>query len=101
MFWDEHEECKQVVSTSWDTNDDSEPWHQWEQKVAVCKRSLQKWHGKTLKNAAKEITFLKQNLASALNSPNNLIDWGEVSSMRKNIDKLWKQEEQYWGQRDL
>lgn len=53
----------------------------------------------TFKNAEKEIRRCKENLSALISNSHRNINWGEVKSIHKQIDELWKQEEIYWGQR--
>lgn len=60
---------------------------------------MSSWHVKIFKNAAKEINKKKANLQELLNHLHDQVDWNEVNTLEHDIDKLWRQEEKYWGQR--
>lgn len=68
-------------------------------KLRKCRRSLINWSKATFKNAAREIPVLQNKLQQALNLPNHLINWDDITKLKASIDRLWKQEESYWNQR--
>lgn len=99
-FWEEHEECNQVIANGWQFNgEENSPWNKLMEKSKSCKKSLQQWHHSTFKRADKEILSLKGRLKYLLNLSNEDTDWAEINQIKQQIDCLWKQEEAYWGQR--
>lgn len=100
VFWNEHTECKNVVSKGWhEPQIQNDQWKNTLQRMKTCKRSLSNWHKATFKAADKEITSLKQQLNDIQCSNDGHERWAEVADLKKQISELWKQEEAYWGQR--
>lgn len=95
---EDNENCKNVIAEGWNGKD-SEPWDQWNNRVNSCKTHLIRWHMATFKNDATQIGKYKVRLQELLNRYHSQVVWAIVTELRKKIDTLWKQEEQYWGQR--
>lgn len=86
-YWEEHEECREVVAEGWSTNlVNVDAWKSLNSKIKNCKRSLGSWNQKTFKNVVIEITKLKGKLETLLNSRNNPVDGEEVKRIRQEID---------------
>ncbi|XP_057418021.1 uncharacterized protein LOC130712200 [Lotus japonicus] len=100
VFWEEHEQCQEMVNQGWSnpmTNDNC--WQDLSNRIRNSKRTLWTWQKKVFKVADKEIIRLKQHLQQVQEKPHHLVDWSEVSNLKVEIDRLWRQEELFWGQR--
>lgn len=98
IFWEEHVECRNVVTVGWNSSSVIEvKWKVYASKASNCKRSLGVGKKKTFKNVAVEISKLKGKLQILLNGGDTLSKWEEVKRIKKEIDGLWKQEVMYWG----
>lgn len=97
-FWGNHVDCRGVVSNNWACKSTICNWSRFQDKAKNCKRALLAWHNGTFKNTAVEISKLKLKLQNLLNNGNSS-DNESISTIRKEVDALWKQAEMYWGQR--
>lgn len=99
-FWEENVQCREVVAEGWNSSIGGQNhWENVKSKLTHCQQKFQRWSHNTFKNAAREISKLKGTLQTLLNRPSNEVDWNEVKGIRANIDRMWRQEETYWGQR--
>lgn len=99
-FWEEHEDCKDVVKQGWvEGEGSSDTWKSLLNKTNSCRAHLQRWHRSTFKNAQEEISKLKKVIAAKLEYSCSNTDWAEIKEIQRQIEKLWKQEEVLWGQR--
>lgn len=57
------------------------------------------WDKEKFKNVAIEILKLKTNLQILVNDKKVSNNKEEVRWIRKEIDRLWRREEMFWGQR--
>lgn len=97
--WEEHDDCRRVVAEGWSNPvDNNSRWDNFNAKARNSKKALMSWDKNTFKNAANEILKLKAKIQRLTN--NGLVSGNseEVNGMRKEIDRLWKQEEMFWGQ---
>ncbi|KAJ1380434.1 Endonuclease/exonuclease/phosphatase superfamily [Sesbania bispinosa] len=70
-FWEEHEECKEIVQQAWDqVSIDSQERDIFLKKAEHCKSSLQKWHQRTFRRPDKQISQLSQELQLKDNAGN-------------------------------
>lgn len=84
-FWEDHVDCRQIVSTSWaGTNDENVGWASLNSKLKKCKHHLSQWHKQTFKNAAKEIKN-KKSRQYLLNLSHDQVDWNEVKMLRREV----------------
>lgn len=99
-FWEEEEECGQIIQASWAPAQGGEdPWTKLAQNFKSCSKNLQKWHKEKFKRADTEIFALKKRLNQIQLVDHSQIDWDEIKGIKARIAALWKQEEIFWGQR--
>lgn len=99
-YWEEHDDCNRIIEEGWNGDNIADPpWQKLLIKSKTCTKSLQRWHKNTFKRADREITQLKGRLKFLLNQGSAHSDMEEISRVKGQIDRLWKQEEAYWGQR--
>ncbi|KAJ1387656.1 Ribonuclease H superfamily [Sesbania bispinosa] len=102
IMWNEHQECKSFVSQGWQiNNEETSKWKALTKKTANCRRAILRWHNTTFTNASKEIPKLKARLSQLQNERLSGDDWKEVREIRSKLTELWKQEEFYWGLRNV
>ncbi|KAJ1426349.1 Endonuclease/exonuclease/phosphatase superfamily [Sesbania bispinosa] len=99
FIWDEHLECKEVVRRGWsDRTGEQEAWDNMFKKTRNCRQAITHWHRTKFCNAAKELPKLKTRLQTLQSLQDGVDHLAEISSLKKQIELLWKQEEAYWGQ---
>lgn len=97
-MWQDHPEFGAFLADSWTTGlQGNTGWHGLSDCVQKSSRDMVVWHKQTFKNAKKEIERLSVKLQSLLNTDQYQVLWDNVNVLRKQIDDLWKQEEQFWG----
>ncbi|XP_057432608.1 uncharacterized protein LOC130725388 [Lotus japonicus] len=100
VFWDEHEQCGEIVAQGWSKPTGyADPWQDLSKRINNSKNSIWQWQKKTFKVADKEIERLQQDLLKVQGMPHHLVDWNRVKDTKEEIDRLWRQEELFWGQR--
>lgn len=98
--WEDHQDCKEVVNQGWlGDMHGQEEWSSLLNRTKNCKKHLLLWHKRTFKKAADEIERLKRIIAVQMEKHQSEIDWEEIKLLQNMIDKLWQQEETFWGQR--
>lgn len=100
-FWDDHDECKEVVQQSRNQGEEPENnmWETLIDNTKRCQKNLQTWHKKTFKRADEELLRLKRKLNELSAKKSSDIDWDEIRRTQMEIDEIWKREEKFWGQR--
>lgn len=98
-FWDEHPECAKTVENEWMSSNSPPQNGNIEGKLEKVKKGLISWSRKTFKRADKQINYIKNEINKLQNrrwDPSTLL---RMSSLKKNLDDLWKQEEMFWKAR--
>lgn len=97
-IWEEHNDCDNVIRQGWNSNKENiSNYEGLIDRTKTCKRTLQNWHQKNFKRADVEIAKHKVRLTELQNG--GRADWREIKRVQDQIEKLWKQEQIFWGQR--
>lgn len=76
-----------MVNNGWvDSGSPDGNWNVFSRKAKNCKCALSSWHSKTFKNAAVEISKLKNKLQIVLNDAYSSSHLDEVKRIRSEID---------------
>ncbi|KAJ1397797.1 hypothetical protein SESBI_31589 [Sesbania bispinosa] len=104
LMWDEHPDCKNVIARGW--QEPAKEDFAWGRVLSGVlsgarsyKRAILNWHKQTFLNATKEIPKLKAKLLQLQNAANKDDNLEEIKNNKKQLQALWQQEENYWGQR--
>ncbi|KAJ1405016.1 Zinc knuckle CX2CX4HX4C [Sesbania bispinosa] len=90
QFWDDHPDCKFVVSQGWSgEGGDEEGWDKLLKRTTGCRRAILRWHHVTFRNAVKEIPKLKLRLSVLQNSTDISQHWDEILQIRKQLAQFW------------
>ncbi|KAJ1392784.1 Ribonuclease H-like superfamily [Sesbania bispinosa] len=102
-YWQDHDQCQNIIQESWKPNAQEEShWDQLLSRVKNCSKGLSKWSKSTFKQANREIFKLKKKLMELSNDPPSDSKKSLMEDIRREIDKLWKQEEKFWeGTRNI
>ncbi|RYR54293.1 hypothetical protein Ahy_A06g029550 [Arachis hypogaea] len=61
-YWDDKEECKEVIRKGWTSKAQGGDWNNFMEKTSNCIKNLQEWNRKSFKRADEEITRLQRSL---------------------------------------
>ncbi|KAJ1417306.1 Zinc finger, CCHC-type [Sesbania bispinosa] len=101
-MWEENVECKGVIRNGWtEIEATSTPAEKFLNKAKNCKTALSHWHQRTFRSPDKQLAQLTEELQMLLNQeidqdPNY---WVKLQDLRKQIDGVRKQKENFWAQR--
>nr|XP_025703912.1 uncharacterized protein LOC112805796 [Arachis hypogaea] len=98
-YWDDKEECKEVIRKGWTSKAQGGDWNNFMEKTSNCIKNLQEWNRKSFKRADEEITRLQRKIQNLQNSHHNPRQQHQIENAKQRIRELWRQEEKYWAQR--
>ncbi|KAJ1389307.1 hypothetical protein SESBI_38369 [Sesbania bispinosa] len=99
-MWNEHPDCKNVIARGrQEPAKEDSAWGRVLSRARACKRTIVNWHKQTFLNAAKEIPKLKAKLLQLENAAKKDDKLEEIKNIKKQLNAIWQQEENYWGQR--
>lgn len=89
IFWEEHEDYNEVINRGQHKElSKQDLWGALIGRLSSYKRELKAWSTSTFKNAAKEISKLKEQLATILNREMLESDIPRISTIKDEIKKL-------------
>lgn len=98
-FWDEHPDCASLVAEAWNKISPNSGGVDIKQRIDDVKSGLSVWSHRTFKRAGRQINFLKKEIRRLQNVNATAEVLSRLSSHKKELDDLWKQEELYWRAR--
>lgn len=97
--WLKEEECGNIVKRLWRPNDSSTHVNQWTQNLHRCKTELLKWNKVHFPNCKIRINEVVEELGLLQNASSSDVSIPKQRSLKAELDKLWRWEEQFWRQR--
>lgn len=61
----------------------------------MCQKNLPAWHRRTFKRADEEVVSLEKKLDFLTAKDSSYMNWEEIKTIQKEIDKVWEREEKY------
>ncbi|RYR47522.1 hypothetical protein Ahy_A07g033454 [Arachis hypogaea] len=100
-FWADHADCGNIIRRGWNSvcNSTVDHWTNLTRMMNSCKQELVKWNKVNFKRADVEIQKQMYSLKLAEEREYSDTQQQEISNLKMDIIRLWKQEEKYWGQR--
>jgi len=96
-YWMEDQECREIIKRIWNGNILNE--NSFSDKIQEVSKELATWSKDKFPNASIRIRELKRTLTKITNRTSGSFSKEEPQNIVNQLDKLWRQEEKYWGLR--
>ncbi|RYR45942.1 hypothetical protein Ahy_A07g031711 [Arachis hypogaea] len=95
-YWDDKEECKEIIKEVWTRgNDNVDDWNRLINKTRNCIKTLKEWNRTSFRRANKEIVRWQAKIQQLQNSSHSPSQQEQLKEAKGKIKELWKQEKKY------